>query len=166
MGYPLPIQPACPVCGDPQVNPKTLGLRFELDPETGEVFCKLRWSQNDLGFVGRVHGGLLALVLDEAMAWACAARARSFCTTGELKLKLKKAVPPDVVLDLRAWVEEARGAYLRARGEVRKAGDELLVAAQATFAQLPRAESLKLRRFLRFAAGDFDVLEARVATFP
>ncbi len=154
----LPYQPWCPVCGDPNTNPAALGLRFALDEATGTVFGSVRFQAGQLGYAGRVHGGVVAMVLDEAMAWACAFRARSFCTTGELKLKLKAAVPPDQALTVKAWVEEARGPYLRARGELVSAENALLVTASGTFAAMPREESLNLRRFLRFQPQDLDVL--------
>lgn len=158
MVYSLPYQPACPVCGDPRTNPAALGLRFSLDDATGITMALVRFKDTQLGYAGRVHGGIVAMVLDEAMAWACAFRARSFCTTGELKVKLKAAVPPDVTLTVKAWVEEARGPYLRARAEVFTEENELLVTSTGTFAAMPREESLKLRRFLRFCPEDLDVL--------
>lgn len=154
----LPQQPLCPVCGDPTTNPATLGLRFAVDEETGAVEAGVTFSPEHMGYAGRVHGGLLAMVLDEAMAWACAFRAKSFCTTGELKLKLKGPVPPNTALTVRAWVDQMRGPYLRARGELRWGDGHLLVAAVGSFAAMPREESLALRSYLRFAPGDFDVV--------
>lgn len=156
----LPFQPWCPVCGDPSINPAALGLRFAVEDQTGEVWTSVVFSEKHLGYAGRVHGGVVAMVLDEAMAWASAFRARSFCTTGELKLKLKAPVPPEEPLEVRAWVEQVRGPYLRARGELRSAGKVLLVAAVGSFAAMPREASAALRRFLCFAPGDWDVLTA------
>ncbi len=154
----LPYQPLCPVCGDPQANPRSLGLRFAFHTDTREVSCSLRWDQASLGFLGRVHGGLMALVFDEAMAWACAAAARTFCTTAELRVRLKQAVPPEVDVQLRAWVQRSWGRYLRASAELRSGEGVLLAHASADFAALPRAESDRLKGFLVFRAGDVDVL--------
>ncbi len=158
MVYSLPYQPWCPVCGDRETNPAALGLRFAVDEATGITLASVRFNQAQLGYAGRVHGGMVAMVLDEAMAWACAFRAKSFCTTGELKVRLKAAVPPDAVLEVKAWVEEAWGPYLRARGELFSAEKSLLVTASGTFVAMPREESLRLRAFLRFRPQDLDVL--------
>lgn len=158
MEYSLPYQPGCPVCGDPKTNPAALGLRFALDNVAGVTLASVQFNESQLGYAGRVHGGVVAMVLDEAMAWACAFRAKSFCTTGELKLKLKTPVPPNAALKVQAWVEEARGPYLRARGELVSPEKRLLVTASGTFAAMPREDSLKLRRFLRFHPDDLDVL--------
>lgn len=158
MVYSLPYQPWCPVCGDREVNPAALGLRFAVDDATGIAMASVQFHHAHLGYARRVHGGIVAMVLDEAMAWACAFRAKSFCTTGELKLKLKAAVPPEAMLQVKAWVEEARGPYLRAKSQLFSAENGLLVTASGTFAAMPREESLGLRRFLRFRPEDLDVL--------
>lgn len=158
MVYSLPYQPWCPVCGDTRTNPAALGVRFAVDAATGTVKASLQFNHAQLGYAGRVHGGIVTMVLDEAMAWACAFRAKSFCTTGELKVKLKAAVPPNATLEVKAWVEEARGPYVRARGELVSPESGILVTASGTFAAMPREESLKLRRFLRFRPKDLDVL--------
>jgi acyl-coenzyme A thioesterase PaaI-like protein len=158
MRYPLPYQPACPVCGDPAVNPQTLGLRFALELPSGVVSCPVRWESRHLGFVGRVHGGLVALVLDEAMAWAAAAAVGSFCTTGELRLKLLQAVPPETELAVRAWSERTWGRYVRTASQLVDAAGKVLVEASASFAAMPREESHALKRFLVFRPGDYDVL--------
>lgn len=154
----LPYQPLCPVCGDRQANPRSLGLRFAFHTDTREVWCQLRWDHASLGFLGRVHGGLVAMVFDEAMAWACAAAARSFCTTGELRVRLKQPVPPEVDLQLRAWVQRSWGRYLRAWAELRSGEGVLLAHASADFAALPRGESNRLKSLLVFRPGDVDVL--------
>jgi acyl-coenzyme A thioesterase PaaI-like protein len=154
----LPYQPACPVCGDPAVNPRALGFRFSLDLETKEVFCHLRWDPHDWGFVGRVHGGLVAMALDEAMAWACAALRRTFCVTGELKVRLPKPIPSGEELILWAQAGETWGNFTRARAQLRQSNGEVLASATASFAALPREESVRLKQFLVFRPGDVDVL--------
>ncbi|MCX7896100.1 MAG: PaaI family thioesterase [Thermoanaerobaculum sp.] len=158
----LPQQPLCPVCGDPGENPASLAVRFTLDTETGVVWARVTLRERHLGYAGRVHGGLIAMLLDEAMAWACAARARTFCTTGELKVRLKKPVPPHQELELRAWVADTRGPYLRGLGELTPPAGHLLATATGTFAAMPRQQSLALRRFLRWRTGELDVLTGRV----
>ena len=166
MRYSLPYQPACPVCGDPAVNPQTLGLRFVLELPEGVVFCLVRWAGKHLGFVGRVHGGLVALVLDGAMAWAAAAAAGSFCTTGELRLKLLRAVPPETELAVRAWSEKRWGKYVRTAGELLDPDNQVLVRASGSFAAISKEQSRELRRFLVFGDGDYDVLENRPVLVP
>lgn len=159
MELPLPYQLWCPVCGDPGVNPQTLGIRFWVEPETGRVWSRFLLGRQHLGFPERVHGGLVSMLMDEAMAWACAVAARSFCTTGELRIKLKESVPPGCQLLLVASVVTVWGKLLRAQAELRLGEDRQLATATASFAALPRDESQALYRKLCVPPGSYNVLD-------
>lgn len=157
---PLPYQPWCPVCGDPEVNPHTLGIRFLVEPETGRVLSRFLLGQQHLGFPGKVHGGLVSLLMDEAMAWACAVAARSFCTTGELRIKLRDSVPPDRELILAAFVIRVWGKLLRAQAELCLPEGRCLAVATASFAALPPDESQALYRKLCVPPGSYNPLSS------
>lgn len=159
MELPLPYQPWCPVCGDPGVNPQALGIRFRVEPETGRVLSRFLLGRQHLGFPEKVHGGLVTMLMDEAMAWACAVAARSFCTTGELRIKLKESVPPDRELVLVAEVVKVWGKLLRAQSQLCLAEAGCLATATASFAALPQDESRALYRKLHVPPGSYNILE-------
>lgn len=156
----FPSYSGCPVCGSPDVNPHTLAVRWEWEDSTGAVVGRFRPGIHHLGYENRLHGGLMAALLDEAMAWACAMRMRSYCVTGDLQVRFKNAAPlgEDLLIIGRAKGEEW-GPYVRAAGEARAADGSVLATAAATFAALPRHESERLRQALTFESGDVDVLE-------
>jgi len=148
------------VCGDPAVNPGALGVRWHWDDERRRVVGRFTPGDDHAGYAGRLHGGLVSALLDEAMAWACAVERRTYCVTGEMKVRFKGAAALGDILSVTARAVSAGwGPYLRAQAELRSSTGELLAAATATFAALPREESLAMRAALVVRPGDLDVLE-------
>lgn len=159
MNQRFPTYPACPVCGDPGVNPHALGVRWEWDAEGARVVGRFLPGPHHLGYENRLHGGILSALLDEAMAWACAVRMGSYCVTGKLQVRFKTGAPVGRPIEVSARAGgESWGRYVRASGEVRAPDGTLHAVAAATFAAMPRDEARRLRAALAFAPGDLDVL--------
>ncbi len=157
---PFPANPHCPVCGDPRVNPAALAVRWFYDEDARRVVGTFTAGGNHSGYADAVHGGIVASLLDECLAWACAVGRGTYFVTGELTLKYKRAAPLGVAIAVGGAVVEARGPYVRAAGEARLAGGTLLAAAVGTFAAMPREKAQSLRAALVLAPGDLDVLAA------
>lgn len=153
----FPRYPACPVCGDPAVNPLALGVVWEWEEGSGRVTGRFTPDRRHGGYADRMHGGILSTLLDECMAWAAAMAAGSYCSTGELKVRFKGPAWLGRELAVTGWSEAAWGPYVRTRGEARAAG-VTLATATATFAAMPREEALALREALTFGPTDVDVL--------
>jgi acyl-coenzyme A thioesterase PaaI-like protein len=155
----FPIYPGCPVCGDPAVNPASLAVRWEWDNVRRLVLGSFTPGNRHAGYAGRMHGGLLATLLDECLAWACAVDMRSYCTTGDLRVRFKRSAHLDERLEISGSVDGQRwGRYIKARGEVRSASGDMVATASASFAALPREEALAMRKVLCFQPGDLDIL--------
>ena len=74
----LPHSKSCFVCGSR--NPVGLNLRFESD---GKILrSRFTLCANHCGFLGVVHGGVLATVLDEIMVWGVAVQLKQFSYCG------------------------------------------------------------------------------------
>ncbi len=56
----------CFVCGEE--NPQGLGVKFQVDRKARTIRTRHVFSKTYQGYAGLVHGGMLALLLDEAMA--------------------------------------------------------------------------------------------------
>jgi acyl-coenzyme A thioesterase PaaI-like protein len=155
----LPFYPACPVCGDREVNPAALAVRWVWDEERRCVLGRFCPGAEHTGYAGRVHGGILSALLDECLAWACAVERRSYCMTGEISVRFKVPAKLGEPIELTGRALTSWGTYVRADGEARSAGGELIATASSTFAALSREESLRLHAALRFAPGDLNVLD-------
>ena len=158
MPRPFPVNPRCPVCGDAAVNPAALGVRWFYDADAGRVVGTFTGSSHHSGYADVLHGGIVASLLDECLAWACAVGRGTYFVTGELTLKYKRPAPLGVPVTVTGAATEARGPYVRAAGEARLADGTLVATAVGTFAAMPRDQALALRAGLVLAPEDLDVL--------
>ena len=86
----LPHTRSCFVCGE--ANPLGLNLRLTTDGRIVQI--KFRPRAEHAGFRGVVHGGMIATVLDEAMAWLSAVHARRFAYCAELTVRFLSPMSP------------------------------------------------------------------------
>ncbi len=103
----------CFVCG-PE-NPIGLKLKFA-QQGTGvrAEFTPARWH---VGFEGVVHGGILAALLDDAMANIWFVRGEE-ALTAKLEVRFRRAVQPGERLIVTAQPTGKRGALVTAHAEV------------------------------------------------
>ncbi len=78
----------CIACG--LLSPIGLKMRFET-LDDGSVQSRVAVGERFQGWRGVVHGGIVAVLLDEAMAYAAAARGHKG-VTAELKMRFRQAV--------------------------------------------------------------------------
>jgi acyl-coenzyme A thioesterase PaaI-like protein len=98
----------CFACG--QKSEIGLRMRFETLAD-GSVQSRLTLDQPYQGWRGIAHGGIVAMLLDEAMAYAAGARGY-LGMTGELKMRFRKAVPLGKPLLVRGSVSWQRRSVL------------------------------------------------------
>jgi len=121
----------CFVCGEE--NPRGLHLKPQGEGGAGKVvWTPRKWHQ---GFSGVVHGGFIATVMDEAMAYA-AMSAAGFCATAEITVKFRKQVLTDMQVEVNAKLVERRGRILKLEASLIQDGEEK-AAARATFISVP-----------------------------
>jgi acyl-coenzyme A thioesterase PaaI-like protein len=102
----------CFVCG--KENPQGLRMAWSLDSR-GRAISRFRTTRLHQGWIGVVHGGILAAVLDEAMAQRL--RLAGMRTlTAKLEVRYRRPTPIDVELLAEGWIESesAHGLRLRA----------------------------------------------------
>jgi uncharacterized protein (TIGR00369 family) len=81
------------------------------------------------GFDGVLHGGILAALLDETLAWTAMLLEGTFVVTASLELKFRKPASTDTTYTVRGEVIERRGRRLRLAGSATAGG---IVVAEAT----------------------------------
>ena len=114
----------CFACG-PR-NPIGLHLAFAWD---GDVY-RSRWTPQPehQGWAGRVHGGLLAVVLDEVLSRAALERHGLHWVTAELTTRLRRPASIGVPLVIEAQIKTARRSLIVSRGEIREETTGTVVA--------------------------------------
>ncbi len=87
------------------------------------------------GYPGRMHGGVVATLIDDAMGWAIY-HAGEWGATARLSVRYRKPVPLDENLRIEAWVVRNRSRLIEARAEVRDSRGTLLAEAESSFMKL------------------------------
>ena len=103
---PLPRTHHCLVCG--RDNPHGLRLQLHVDDATGAVSTSLAIAPHHAGFADVAHGGLIATVADEAMAWASAWAAKRFGLCGELVVRFRRPARVGMTIRVEANVDVVR----------------------------------------------------------
>ena len=120
----------CFGCGES--NAGGMRLAFARDDERRRIHASLRISSTYQGGLGMVHGGIIALILDEAMGKVCRFRDVR-AVTASLAVEFKKPVPVEEEILVEAFEESADGRNLHIIGEIRRPSGELLARGKARF---------------------------------
>jgi uncharacterized protein (TIGR00369 family) len=108
-----------------------LKMRFVVERD-GSVSCAFTLPQRFQGWRDVAHGGVVALVLDEAMAYAAGARGH-LGVTADLKMRFRKPVPIGEPLVVRGEVRWQRRNALGIAAELFDATGALLASGEGTF---------------------------------
>lgn len=111
----LPHTRSCFVCGEANL----LGMKLRFHDQGNVVRTTFTPLPEHVGFKNVVHGGLLSTVLDEIMAWACAARTRRFAFCAEMTVRfLQPVVPGEPLSGVGRLEEDRRGRIFLASAEL------------------------------------------------
>lgn len=119
----------CVGCG--QLSPIGLKMTFAIADDKS-VRGDLTIPQRFQGWRDVAHGGVVALVLDEAMAYAAGAHGY-LGVTADLKLRFRHPVPIGEALVVRGAVRWQRRAVLAIEASVCDAAGTLLASAEGSF---------------------------------
>jgi acyl-coenzyme A thioesterase PaaI-like protein len=120
--------PHCVVCGADNAR----GLQVNFRPMAdGGVEAHFDCARIFEGYSHRIHGGVIAALLDGAMT-NCLFAHGHVAVTAELNLRYRHPVMTDRRATVRAWIRESSHRLHRLRAELLQDG-QLLVIATATF---------------------------------
>ena len=128
------VHSGCLLCGER--NPRSLRLRFR-DEGDGVAAAKLHPGRGLQGYDGILHGGVIAALLDEAMAH-CLFHRGVQGVTGDLHVRFVQPVSCAATLDVRAHVETATPPLYYLKAEILE-GDRVMAWGEATFIERDRA---------------------------
>jgi acyl-coenzyme A thioesterase PaaI-like protein len=130
----------CFACG----NTNAIGMSLQV--ELGDRRATTTWvpGPDFVGWSDRVHGGLIATVLDEVMAWASASD-DAWAVTSSFSVRFHSPAGPEETLRADGWVESQRRRIYETRGEVR-VGDRLVAEATGTYLGASPSQKAELKR--------------------
>lgn len=121
----------CFVCGPDSEQ----GLRLRFVAPAGaprEVHAQTVLDGKFQGWVGFAHGGVVCMLLDEAMAHAAGRAGRCGVTAG-MKIRFRRPTPLAQQLHVGGELLERRGRVLRLKAWVRDGAGVLLASAEGDF---------------------------------
>lgn len=122
----------CFACGP--ANP--IGLHLDFRMEGDRIHCEFMPHPDHQGYAGITHGGILATVLDEAMARLLWDQGQPV-VTGSFEMRLKAQARAGETLLVEAWEESRRGRFIRCAAEMRKTDGTLVAASSGAYVQMP-----------------------------
>jgi uncharacterized protein (TIGR00369 family) len=120
----------CFGCGG--ANDSGMKLTFELDLETGRATGKFILGPRYGGGAGFAHGGIIAILLDEAMG-KISKLTDERAVTAELNIEYRKPVPVDAEITVAGWQEEEKGRNRFRIAEIQDAQGSLLARGLGRF---------------------------------
>lgn len=120
----------CFGCG--AANPAGMKLTFELDFDARRTRGSFTLGPNYAGGGGFAHGGIIAVVLDEAMGKLSKLGGEK-AVTAEMNIEYRKPVPIDRPIVVEGWQEEQKGRNRFRIAEIRDAQGNLLARGKGRF---------------------------------
>ena len=141
IGEPLPVAVGDPVEFDPfsagggRLHPSSVGMDMRRDEDMA-VVASVRVDPMFQGPPGRMHGGILAVVVDELMGTVNRMIGQR-AYTARLSIDFRAPAPIDTDLTFRAWLHDQQGRKITMRADGRT-GTTAFVEAEALFV-VPRS---------------------------
>jgi len=130
----------CFACG--RENP--IGMRLGI--EFGEGMARASWTAGAdfVGWSDKVHGGIIATLLDEVMAWAPSSF-DSWAVTAEMKIRYRSPALPGEELTASGKVVNRRRRIYEVAGEVRGADGRLVAEARGRYLGATPSQKAELK---------------------
>jgi uncharacterized protein (TIGR00369 family) len=138
----------CFACG--RDNP--IGMRLHI--ELGDGMASTEWIAGDdfVGWSDKLHGGIIATLLDEVMAWAPSSF-DSWAVTAEMSVRYRSPALPGERLVARGRVVERRRRIYSVSGEVRGADGRLIAEGDGRYLGATPAQKADLKARYGVAPG-------------
>jgi uncharacterized protein (TIGR00369 family) len=131
---PIPENP-CFGCGG--ANPRGMRLAFEQDDARQRIVGRFRLGEEYQGGSGFLHGGIIALLLDEAMSKASRFHSEH-AVTADLRVEYRKPIRVNTDIVVEGFVARRDGRQLYHEGEIRNEAGDLLARGQGRFVVVDR----------------------------
>jgi acyl-coenzyme A thioesterase PaaI-like protein len=123
----------CVACG----LSNTQGLRLEFHPlEDGSVSAYFNCGRQYESYAGILHGGVLSMILDEAMT-NCLFAHECIAITGGLRVQFRFPVATDQKATVRAWITRSSPPIYELKAEIVQ-NDQVTTTATGKFMEQPQ----------------------------
>lgn len=120
------ISDFCFACGIK--NP--IGLKLKIEGDSSRVSARFLPRAEHEGWKGIMHGGIIATLLDEVLAWICKKRDLN-ALTAKLNIKFRNPAKIGEPISAHAEITEVKGRIVKGRAEVRSHDGKVIAEAEA-----------------------------------
>jgi uncharacterized protein (TIGR00369 family) len=120
----------CFGCGG--ANARGMHLAFEQDEARQRIVGRFRLGEEYQGGPGFLHGGIIALLLDEVMSKASRFHGE-IAVTADLRVEYKRPIRVGQEIVVEGFVARRDGRQLYHEGEIRSEAGDLLARGQGRF---------------------------------
>ncbi len=138
--FPTRVDNACFGCGG--ANEHGMKLEFEANTETGHVTGRFKIGADFQGSYGVLHGGIIAVLLDEAMGKVCAL-SNVRAVTAELNVEFLKPIYVDQEIVVESYQTSRKGRQMYHHGEIRDGSGRVLARGRGRFVVIDPAKYAK-----------------------
>jgi acyl-coenzyme A thioesterase PaaI-like protein len=132
----------CFACGTLNAH----GLHLELHVDGERCWTDLAIPSRFQGWDEIAHGGIVATILDEVMAWSLVDH-DNWGLTARMTVDFKRPVPLERPIHAEGWVTAVRRRLITTAGRiVDQATGELLATAEATYVAAPEDRKRELKQ--------------------
>lgn len=122
----------CFTCGEE--NPAGVHVHY-FEQDDGSVLARFTGQDHHQGYPNRMHGGVIAAILDETIGRAIQARGPlpAAGLTREIRIRYRQPVPLDVELTATGRIMSENGQVIEGAGELRLPDNTLAVETHAVY---------------------------------
>lgn len=132
----------CFACGSLNLHGLHLDLHFGGERCWTELSVPARFQ----GWDGIAHGGIVATILDEVMAWSLVDH-DNWGLTARLNVEFKRPVPLERRIRAEGWVTDARRRVIRTKAHLLDGtSGQVLATAEATYIAAPDERKRELKQ--------------------
>jgi len=135
---PMPRFKNCFVCGNE--NPQGLKLKFTYEGDK----VNADFSLNSLyrGYADRIHGGIVAAVIDEAMCWAAIVKFKRLYCTLELNIRYYLPILSDKYYTVEAISTKGKSKLALCEGKIFDKTGTIFVSASGKYLVVPEEQEM------------------------
>ncbi|MBC8312727.1 MAG: PaaI family thioesterase [Candidatus Cloacimonetes bacterium] len=124
-------------------SPKNpIGLKLQFSYSDGSAITSWTPKKEFQGFPGILHGGIIATILDEVMAYAIIPK-KVYAPTVEMSIRFQKKIPIGQELFAKGWIENEQKNIIFVKGEIRNKNGEILANANGKYFVIEELKSIK-----------------------
>jgi uncharacterized protein (TIGR00369 family) len=121
---------SCFGCGG--ANARGMKLTFEQDDARRRITGRFQLGEEYQGGSGFLHGGIIAVLLDEVMSKVCRFH-KEHAVTADLRVEYLRPIRVNQEIVVEGFIARRDGRQLYHEGEIRNAAGELLARGQGRF---------------------------------